>query len=228
VNKSTPEVNGPVRLAEPRVIAAPLAAPEPPPPVVLKTRFPFGIFLDVSPLWQRSRGFDLFSDSDISPRVGVTVEMDVLELARDTHLSLDLSGALEQASDTVLGDLETRFSSLQLLTGGRLRKVWHPLFDTHLGVLGGVARTSTRIGLEGSSFDWIPMAQFGAGFSALMPGNFRTRPGLLFEGGYVLSKDIDLPLATVQSGDSIDHRTANLGTLERSGPYLRFSAFLRY
>ncbi|MGC4069802.1 MAG: hypothetical protein QM784_35120 [Polyangiaceae bacterium] len=214
--------------AEPRVIPAPLAAPEPLQPVVAKTHFPYGFFFDVSPLWQRSRGFDLFSSRDISPRIGVTLEADIFDIASDIQLSLDVSAAMEQASDTILGNLETRFTSNHVLVGGRLRKSWHPLFDTHLSILGGVDRASTRIGFDDTSVDWLPMAQFGAGLSVMMPGRHRVRPGFLFEGGYVLSKKIDLPLASTQTEDSIEHSTASLGTLDRSGPYLRFSLFLRY
>jgi hypothetical protein len=217
-----------VRQTEPRVIPAPLAAAAPPPPVVPKTRFPFGLFFDVSPLWQRSRGFDLFSRRDLSPRVGLTAEMDVVEIDRDTQFSLDLSAAMEQASDTVLGSLETRFTSHHVLFGGRLRRAWHPLFDTHLTVLGGVDRTSTKIGFGGASVDWLPMAQLGAGLSGMMPGQYRTRPGMLIEGGYVLSKKVDLPLSSAEVDAAIERSTANLGTLNRSGPYLRVSIFLRY
>ena len=51
--------------------------------------------------------------------------------------------------------------------------------------------------------------------------------GALVEGGYLLASAVDLNMAAADS-ERIPSEIATLGELERSGPYLRIAAFLRF
>jgi hypothetical protein len=219
---------GDKRLREPRVIASPISAPEPPPSEPPKTRYPFALFLDISPLWQTSRAYDLFSKHDVSIRTGLTAEADLFELAKQTWLSVDLGGSFENASDTVLGSLETEFNTVNLAAGLRLRRDFWPVFGAHVVALGGASRVQTSFDEGNESKQWVPTAQLGAGVTGMLPGATKVRPGLLVEGGYFLSGAADLTLKSAVVEDSLTRETTNLGTLERSGAYLRFSVFARY
>jgi hypothetical protein len=195
---------------------------------VRKTRFPFALFLDVSPLSQKSRGYDLFSKQDASVRTGLTLEADIAEISDQMYVSVDLGGSVESASDTVLGNFTTDLNVANVGGGLRLRKEFLSILATHVSVLGGASRIATNFNEGRESTDWVPTAQVGGGISASIPNVRTVKPGLLVEGGYFLSGNTELVMKEPVIEGAISRQSANLGTLERSGAYLRIAAFLRY
>jgi len=224
VPASAPQLQGEAHVYALPQVPPVAAVPQGPP----KTRFPFGLFLDISPLWLRSRGYDLFSKNDISTRIGLTMEADVLELPKKTYLSVDVNGSIENASDKVMGGLSTELSAMNLGAGARIRRDWHPLFSTHAIALGGVSRLKTTLGSGDANIHWLPAIQIGAGISSSLPGDAKVRPGVLVEGGYYLSGSADLRLTSSNVDNAIAQQSASLGSLNRSGAYLRFAIFARY
>jgi hypothetical protein len=195
---------------------------------VRKTRFPFALFLDLSPLSQRSRGYDLFSKQDVSLRTGLTLEADIAEIADQMYLSVDLGGSIESASDRVLGNLTTELNVANVGGGVRLRKEFLSILATHVNVLGGASRIATSFNEGRESSDWVSTLQVGGGISATIPNAKTVKPGLLVEGGYFLSGGTELVMKGTVVEGAIPQQFANLGTLERSGAYVRIAAFLRY
>lgn len=217
------------RLSEPRVIATPVAAPDPSAQTPPKTHYPVALFLDISPLWQTSRGYDLFSSNDVSTRAGLTAEVDLVEVSEKAFLSVDLGGSVENASDTVLGgELQADLSVASAAAGLRLRQEFCPVFGAHVAALGGASRVRTSFNHGTETKQWLPTAQLGAGVTAMLPGTAKVRPGLLAEGGYFLSESTDLTLKSAADEGTLTRVNTDLGTLSRSGPYLRFSIFARY
>lgn len=216
-----------VPVTRPRVITV-VSSPVETPPVPRKTRYPFGLFLDFSPLWQTSRAFDLFSNRDLSLRTGLTIEADLLEVDEGTYLSVDLNGSFENASDVVLGNFDTELSVANIAGGLRLRKEFWSVVGAHVIALGGASHIETRFDEGRESDAWVPTAQLGAGLSGMLPNSKRVQPGLLVEGGYFLSGSTDLTLKSSVIDGALAQQTTALGSVERSGPYLRFSIFARY
>jgi hypothetical protein len=161
--------------------------------------------------------------------MGLSAEVDLVEIAEKTFLSVDLGGSYENASDTILSDsLKSELTVASAATGLRLRKDWCKVFGTHVAALGGASRITTNFDDGIASKHWVPTAQLGAGVTAMLPGATKVRPGLLVEGGYFLSGSADLTLKSAVGDAALAHLNTSLGTLERSGPYLRFAIFTRF
>lgn len=220
----------PTRTGAPQAMPAPSAAPpQPAPPAPPpKTEYPVALFLDLGPLWQTSRGYDLFSSNDLLPRVGLTGELDLVKLERYSTLSLDASWSTESAQDMVLGTLSTELSTVNLAGGVRVRRELLPFLAVHGAIMGGASRVKTTLGSEAPSSKWMPSAQLGLGVSGSLVGDMVLKPGVLVEGGYYLSGSKSLEFGGTTPDDGISRVGTQLGTLERSGPYLRFALFARY
>jgi hypothetical protein len=194
-----------------------------------KTRYPLALFIDVSPVWQTSRGYDLFADNDLSTRYGVTAEVDLIEFGRQTILSVDANGFGETASDNVLsGQLKTEYSAWSSELGFRLRKEFWQVFSVHAIAMGGTSRITTKFDDGVATSCWVPVGHLGGGVSASLPGPMVIRPGLLLEGGYFVSGSADLKLKQDAGNGTLRQMEATLGDLSRSGPYVRVSVFARF
>jgi hypothetical protein len=130
------------------------------------------------------------------------------------YLSFDLGGSVESASDTVLGNFTTDLNVANVGGGVRLRKEFLSILATHVNVLGGASRIATNFNEGRESTDWVPTAQVGGGISASIPNVKTVKPELVVKDPVVEG--------------AIPRQSANLGTLERSGAYLRIAAFVRY
>jgi hypothetical protein len=186
--------------------------------------------LDIAPHFVASRGYDLFDRNNVATKVGLTAEADFWEPWKNVHLSADLAGAAMSQDDSVLGSLHTRLKTRTLEGGLRLRKDWLPFFATHLGVSLGATQVVTSFNDGPDTKEWVPSTRFGAGASTELSVNSKAilHPGLLFEAGYSLAGSTLLYLKEAAPADGIARSSAQLGSLELSGPYLRFALFARF
>ncbi len=188
------------------------------------------------PVWQTSRGYDLFSTNDISTRVGLSLDLDLVDVVEKTPLSVEAGWSTEARSETALGGQFLTELSAQNLHGGlKLRHQLLSFLAPHVRLAGGATSLSAKYtvtgGTAGGEFEsqkWLAFASVGAGVTATLPAPLVVRPGLTIEGGYLVSESMPLRLEPNSGAQSLATSGAALGTLERSGPYLRFGIFIRY
>lgn len=228
------------QILRPRIVAPPLAAAEqsePPPPAgPPKTHYPFGLEFDVMPVWQTNKGFDLFSNNDVSTRIGLSLNAELGELAPKTPLLVELGWSTEsQASKTLFGQFATELSAHNFHTGLKLMHRVLPFLAPHLRLAGGAtwlradySVASSTTSREFENHEWLAFGMLGAGVTATVPTQVAVQPGLVVEGGYLLSSSMTLRLSPKENQNALVTSGATLGTLERSGPYLRFGIFIRY
>ena len=222
------------RFLLPRVAATsnePIAPSSPP-----KTRYPIGLEFDVMPVWQKSSGFDLFSSNDIATRVGLSLDFDLFDVLDKTPLSLEIGWATESQSDSLFsGTWDTKLSANHLHGGIKLRYQVLSVLAPHLHLAGGASILRANYSVtdangtrEFESKDTVGFGMLGAGVTATIPTQAAVQPGLVVEGGYLISGSMALRLEPKPDSQALGTTGASLGTLERSGPYLRFGLFIRY
>jgi hypothetical protein len=205
-------------------------------PAPSKTVFPWGLEFDVMPVLQRSKGFDLFGTDDVSTRVGLVVERDLFNVARKTPLSVELGWNMDtQTESELFPGFRAELLASSVYAGAAAR---HQLLSflaphVHLGLGESWLRaTFTANGTAGSrefeSKKWATFGFLGAGVTVTLPTQIPLQFGLLAEGGYLVSASMPLRLEPKTEAQQLASSGATLGSLDRSGPYLRFGVFARY
>jgi len=218
----------------PRVIA--VEPPEPAePPRPPKVNYPIGLELNIMPVWQTSAGYDLFSSNDISTRVGVAADVDLFDVADKTPLSVEAGWSTEsQTQLSLASQLEAKMAANNVHGGLKLRYQLLPFLAPHLHMAVGATSLKATYAIKGGtnqqfeSQEWLAFGFVGAGVTATIPAPLVVRPGVTLEGGYLVSESMPLRFEPGNSGQLIPASGANLGTLARSGPYMRIGLFLRY
>ncbi len=197
--------------------------------------------------WNDDPGYDLFDDDDVGGQVGLSVELDVLDLSSSATLAVFVAASAGGVSD---GDIATNVfdeSSIQAenyALGIVPRYAILPWLEVHARVQGGISDIYTEFGLSSGETlaqnDLAPFGAAGAGF-ALLSKPRRIHPsrssfnsvtfGGMVEGGYRLASSLSYGFRDVMA-DPPEQRVrvqgADLGNLDLAGPYLRFGALVRF
>jgi hypothetical protein len=222
----------------PRVIAVEATEPpEPPePPRPPKTHYPIGLELNFMPVWLTGAGYDLFSTNNVSTRIGLAADLELVDIAAKTPLSIEAGWSTEsQSASSLGGELDAQMVAHNLHGGLKLQHRVLSFLAPHVRAAAGATSLGvdfSTLGTYGSrefsSHDWLAFGSVGAGVTATIPARFVLRPGLSVEGGYLFSGSMPLRLEPQSDAQSITTSGAALGTLKRSGPYLRIGIFVRY
>jgi hypothetical protein len=188
------------------------------------------------PVWQKNAGFDLFSTNDIAPRVGLLADLDLVHVTTKTPLSIELGWTTESYKDSVLAShLTTELVAHNFHGGLKLRHQILSFLAPHLHAGAGASWLRARYDFSGASVsrafeshEWVAFGMVGGGVTATIPTGAVVQPGLVVEGGYLISGAMPLRLEPKPNDQAIATTGATLGELGRSGPYLRFGVFLRY
>lgn len=220
------------RLAPPRL--APV-----PPRRHGKAGGPFALGVGGSMLWRTDRAYRVVAAVKRAGALELQASYDVWTPFRNTIVAAGLSVRFEEHGDDGALDLMLSHATVQadlLARYGALPWLW-----PHVWLALGLVTTRAdahdelaRVRLRGR--DNGLAGTLGAGFTLRTPTRlFETRGGrlaslslgVLFEGGYTLAQAADLTLAPTGSSDVRRARTA-LGTIERSAPYVRIAAVVRF
>jgi hypothetical protein len=199
--------------------------------------------LNVDELWHTQRSYDLFSDSNLQVSFGASVGYAVWvqgpwSIVPEIGFGLD-----ERSGGPSYGGVvqSSQLDSVRGYAGARVRYLLLPFLEPHVRLAGGIewldaaVRSSSGESFEGSAKPVF--GTFGAGFSLhTVPGALtRQRGGLgalvlgaVIEGGYTVAQSMDLALAPAGTAPRVQTETASFGTLERSGPYVRIAADVRF
>ncbi|HVW26973.1 MAG TPA: hypothetical protein VHC69_16510 [Polyangiaceae bacterium] len=203
----------------------------------------FNVRLDLDTVWNTSGSFDIVSDRDTSVYPGIAIGYAVLRSDRFALVpELGFSGNHTTSSALFGGAVSnTNLTTLDPYAGLSARWALLPLLDLAARVSGGasVIGFDMDVGSDGTKLSDDHVAPFltvGGGFTLrTFDGAFETKSGALrslvaglgVEAGYVFAGSVDLTPAT--SGDGrIRTQYLSLGTLERSGPYLKTSLTARF
>ena len=204
-------------------------------PRVVKSKFPLALQLDAMPVWLTNDGFDLFSDDDISTRLGLSASYDVFEVAPRTFMGLEVGWASESLTENELfAGFDTRFAAHNLHGAIQVRHQLWSVLAPYARLAAGASWLETNFSVQNETVTreyrtekWVGFGSLGAGVSAMLPLHNVVAPGISVEGGYLISGSMPLRLDP-EDGQVIATSGATLGRLERSGPYLRFGLFCRY
>ena len=205
---------------------------------------PFALGIALSTPFHGDASFDAFDDDDVGLGLGAWLAYDVLALGGATFLALELDyGNQHEDSDALLGARRERARHACALrrTPAALRAA--SVFQPHLRLAGGAAYSAMQLRtsspeqrFEDSGF--APFGSLGLGFTVRTPTRmFETRGGdlaslslgLMVEAGYTLTAPLALSLQDDEAdAGEIALTDAELGELQRSGPYLRFSLVTRF
>jgi hypothetical protein len=247
-----PAVISPAARPRPKLAAAPWSATATPPDedVVSRARADegpiesrFNVRLDLDTVWNASSSFDLFSDRDTLVYPGIAIGYAILRSERLALIpELGFQGN-HTTGGSVLGGAvsSTSLTTLNPYVGVSARWELFPILDLAARVSGGAsflsfdmdtATDSTRL----SDDHVAPFLTVGGGFTLrTLDAAFETRSGALrslvaglgVESGYVFAGSVDLTPSAAGDG-RIDTRYLSLGTLERSGPYVKTSLSARF
>lgn len=207
-------------------------------------RAPFMIGLDFDVLFRHDVGFHHFDGGETSLRLGGFASYDVLELAPNVHLGVELGAGFEH--DTAPGLLggsggKAELDSQTVHAGVSVR--WDAL-----PVLSPFARATGGASFFQLSFDdntpALETSHATSGFGTLgagvllhtPPRSFEDRNGnlasfglgVLIEGGYALRSPVDFALHTPSDPHAITVVDASLGRLTLSAPYVRAAFLIRF
>lgn len=205
-----------------------------------------GLGLEIDTIWNTDPGFDLFSDDDVSTQVGVWFSYDLFQIIEQLTLAgevgLGIGGVEGQPQEDL--DLTWSMNSFKAYLAANLRLQAFPWMLPHLklavGALFGTLefQLNERGPVQTTSEDSTsPLGTIGAGVTFQTPtrmfessdGSFASLSlGLLVEAGYTIASSMSMTLKTDRDEDPIENRTAALGELDLSGPYIRTSVLVRF
>jgi hypothetical protein len=232
------------------VPGAPIATPASPvadsppekPRGPITSRFNFAVNIDN--VWYTGKSFDFFSDRNNATSPGVSIGYAVIF---DEPLSIvpeiGWSTNKESASNLFGGAItKTELASQTGYASLSLRLGILSFLETHARVAGGLSFLDATVQTTGATGELeakesSPFGSIGGGFTLHTPaglletrsGGFRSVvAGITVEGGYVMGGSVDLnPTPTGEPG-RIATTQMPLGTLERSGPYVRTALSVRF
>lgn len=186
-------------------------------------------------LWRSGRGYDLFSESDATWRLGVGFGYDALRLPNSLVLVVE-AGFLHEPTHggnltPLFGNLSGSLSASTLHLGPSLRWDIVPWLAPYgrLGLLATSVSMDLDAGATAWSYQkWAGGAHLGAGVMLTIPPRNPVAFGALIEGGYWLQRDVPIQLERELPRDAIATSSARIGTLENTGPYLRVAGIMRF
>ena len=191
--------------------------------------------------WNLDEGYDLFGEDDAARRVTVWFAHDLLSLGERTVLAGEIGAGWGR--DTTSGEfdsMDTTLRNTRLQVAVYLRHLVWPVLQPHLRLAGHLSFIEAELdfGEEKYSDDGVSGGgSLGAGFMVRTPtrlfenrkGEFASLSiGLLFEGGYTLASPVSFDLVADEPAGRVEERTAPLGELALSGPYLRGTLLVRF
>jgi hypothetical protein len=198
--------------------------------------------LNIDQLWHTQKSYDLFSDDNLQVSFGASVGYAVWvngpwSIVPELGFGLD-----ERSGGSRYGAIQTaKLDSFRGYAGASARYLLLPFLEPHVRLTGGFESLEASVHTDtGESFEGTAHPVFGslgAGFSVhTLPGMLtRKRGGLgalvvgaVVEGGYTVAQSVDLALPAAGPAPRAPTETASFGTLERSGPYVRIAANVRF
>ena len=205
----------------------------------------FAVNVDIANvLWRTNRGYDLFSKSNASWRIGIGAGYDLFKLPSQVVFAVELGALMEpgqSSSDAngLLGNtVRGSLSGLTFLAGGSLR--WAPLpwiapygrlqlLMSRYSVDISTSNTSNGTGGDWSYHRGAAGGALGGGVMLNLPPHSPVNVGVLIEGGYWLQDSVELVLDNGGTpGGNISTYGARVGSLGNSGPYMRIAGVLRF
>jgi len=209
---------------------------------------PMGLALGLSldRPWYTDRSNDVFDNDDVSERFGLWLGYELLglrgalgDLGIGLHLGWNFEdhgadgrfgGLLDSQLDThfAYGGVDARWKLLSWLQP-QLRLAGGAGFSDMVLSMGGERFKDDAISAYGSAGLGLLLRSPEDAFGGLHGGVGSLGFGLLFEGGYSLASPLSLRLdGPGPKKHEIDLAEADLGELERSGPYFRTSLLVSY
>jgi hypothetical protein len=201
--------------------------------------------LAVDNQWNEDPGYDFFDGDDVGTLVGLRGEVEVLEFSADVLLALELGYASGVNGD---GELDLAFgdpSWTERRVFAGIVPRYEPLdwLGLHVRLHGGASFSTAEFVAQGREVEentLDPFVAAGAGFS-LQPPRLRTSKtrlrfnsvafGIQFEGGYSFAPALALAFPD-RTANGVDQRLpqsgADLGSIDRAGPYFSVSGFARF
>ncbi len=226
-------------------VAAPTAPDTPLPPRrtgPIESRF--SLALNADDVWYTAKSFDLFSTNDVGGTLGGSVGYAVW-MKGPLSLSPELGvGADSQSASGLFGGAisSTKLQTVSYYTGATLRYALLSFLEPEARIALGLSTIKADIypssgpgKLEEKSLS--PFGSLGAGVTFRSPpAALGTRSGsleslvigLTVEGGYVLGGSVDLSPTPSPAMGRIATQDARLGSLDRSGPYVRVGLGARF
>ncbi len=228
----------------PEVAASQPPAPEPAPRSA-PSELPWQIRVGGRALWNSTAGFDPFSDNGSMGQLELMVGYDVMHPTPRSALGVELAWAGGSTSrDGLLGgNLEEASLRQDDFALGLHLAHWvlpwlAPYVRAEVALSRVALEVSTRqdytyggepqwVGSSGqySEATWTPTASFGAGLSTDV-GVHGAAIGVSMDAGYQVGGSASLRAGG--GGGEVATTGADLGTLERHGPYLRCGAQVRF
>jgi hypothetical protein len=193
--------------------------------------------------WNTDPGYDAFAEDDVAPRFGVWATYDLLALREDIFVAAGAGIDFESAQENGLlgGQLDTELDAIAVYGTAVARYVPVSWLQPHVRLSGGAQRVNVQLDVAFERFKdaaTLPFGTLGAGLTLRSPTRlFESRRGtfaalsfgVMVEGGYALVA----PLSVTLDGDGpaetdIALAEAELGELERSGPFMRVSLVARF
>jgi hypothetical protein len=236
--------------AAPKIAPLPASAAPPDVDAVARARADVGpiesrfdLRLDLDTLWNTSTSFDIFSNRDTSVYPGIAIGYAVLRSESFALVpELGFSGNHTSGSALFGGAVSrTSLTTLNPYAGLSARWALLPFLDVAARASGGVSFIGfdMDVGSDGTTLSDDHVAPFltvGGGFTLrTFDAAFETKSGALrslvaglgVEAGYLFAGSVDLTPAAPGDG-RIRTQYLSLGTLERSGPYLKTSLTVRF
>ncbi len=214
------------------------------PKVPLASLFNITGFADVQ--WNTDPGYDVFDDDDVGTNPGISVEFDMFDLSPSSTLAVQLAFSTGGVAEGSLGAEVFDQASLQAehyALGLVPRYSILPWLEAHARIQGGVSDIYTEFDMFDGAMDQNDLSPFGAAGAglAILSTPKRTHDtrkyfnslafGGMVEGGYRLASSVSYAFddASVDPPEQrIRVQGADLGTLDRSGPYVRLGVFVRF
>ena len=199
---------------------------------------PFAIAASLEQLWYVDESYDVFAKDNVTPRFGAWASYDLLSLRPSVILAGELGWGYESEDAYAFGSqLDTKLRTHTFDGGVRVRWVPIDFLQPHIRVAGGVGWVRANLSIANASVDsksdeLLPFASAGLGFLLRTPTrSFENKRGdlaslslgVMFEAGYTQAMGLDVAFHAKRDQRAVDLSEPNLGTLERSGPYLRTS-----
>ncbi len=226
--------------------AAVATAARPPAPAVRRhgnAGAAFAIGASVDAVFHHDKGYDLFANDDVAPRLGLWAGHDLAAFSRDLILAAELGWGVESEEQPGLygGSLHTTLVTHTFQAGASLRWVLLPWLQPQLRLAGGASQLHMELTsgteLTNKADAVSPLGSLGAGVLLRTPtrlfennrGELASLSfGVLIEAGYALRGAVNFKLTQPQGPRDIAVSGAKLGELSLSGPYIRTSVVVRF
>jgi len=189
--------------------------------------------------WYTDPGYDVFSSDNVPEAYGLWAAYDVSAIRTDTIAALELGWDTEHTASNVLGGtISSELQSNAVHAALQLRYVPVDFLQPHLRLAAGVSFVAMALRTSSPSERFTddavsPFGSLGLGLTLRTPtrmfedkhGNLASLSvGVMVEGGYTLAAPLDYKLDGPGPGKrDIALTEPSLGTLDRSGPYIRVS-----